>query len=167
VEYSLPADQEKLKLLVDCQQMPCALPQSALRKALHRGLAKRGRFCFGHGYLPGSHDSCRRRLKGRPRPEASESNRKRWANDPEKLAQTVQQMNDAPRPAGGFSAQSKRKMVPARERKARGLTAMSRHGTIDHAVNRGRWFQIPLGPSPMHQLRWPDLHHQPGRDPNT
>jgi hypothetical protein len=54
--------------------------------------------------------------KVRPRPSASESNRKRWANDPEKLAETLQKMNNVPL-AHPVSDESRRKMSNGQKRR--------------------------------------------------
>jgi hypothetical protein len=58
--------------------------------------------------------------KGRPRPHASEANKKRWAADPQKLKQTLEKMNAA-RFAIGLSEKSKRKMSRSQRKRMRSM----------------------------------------------
>jgi hypothetical protein len=76
--------------------------------------------------------------KGRPRPEASESNRQRWAANPEKLTETVRKMNAAKQAAadevrGKLSAAAKKRWatIPL-EQKLAHLEKMRRPAGRNH-----------------------------------
>jgi hypothetical protein len=76
----------------------------------------------------------------KPQPWAAESNRRRWADNPQKLAQTIQKMNDARRRVG-LSDQSRHKMAESQRKRWASMSSQARAAQLSRVqAGRGRDF---------------------------